>query len=169
MKKIGAVIVAVALCIVILVLGTLVYLSNNISPISPEPKISAKITDFKITGFDNNANVGVAWDCMFTLLFLNNGTADINNITVTFNTNSTYSVDRTISGAIKSSGTFVGGGVFGMGEPFSLGSIKAGGEKQFKGEIENDLGDHKFIHGFAFIANLKSNDTVLDQATIMIP
>ena len=152
MKKLGLVVVAVLLIIVILVVGLFVYLGN------PEPSISAMITDFEITGFDNNSNVGVAWDCMFTLIFLNNGTTDINNLTLTFSTNSTYPVSRTISGAINSSGTYSEGGRFTMGEQHAVGPIKVGEEKRFDGEIENDLADSKLLRGFTVIATLKSND-----------
>jgi len=56
-----------------------------------------------------------------------------------------------------------------MGAPHSVGSIKAGEEKHFDGEIENDLADSKLIRGFAFTVTLKSNDTVLDTAAVTIP
>lgn len=127
------------------------------------------ITDFEITGYDNNANVGVAWNCHFTLVFFNNGTVDIEDAIVMFKTNSTYNIDRTIAETINSSGGSREGLGLRMGELCSLGSVKVGEEKYFYGTIENDLADNAKIRGCAFTATLKSNDMLLDQATIIIP
>ena len=106
---------------------------------------------------------------MFLLTYTNNGTTDVDNITITFSTNSTFEMSREIdvfepapnlNNSIRS---------FVMGEPYSLGTIKANETKEFIGCIWNYLGDSSKVHGFAFTATLKSNDTFLDQATIMIP
>ena len=58
---------------------------------------------------------------------------------------------------------------FMMGEPYSLGTIDVNETKEFIGGIWNYLGDYSKVHGFTFTATLKSNETFLDQATVMIP
>ena len=158
--------VAVSLCVAILIIGLSIYLDNTPSP-SAKPIINVTVTSFNLTGYYNP--VGVVWIDMFLLTYANNGTTDVDNITITFSTNSTFEMSREIdvfepapnvNNSIRS---------FVMGEPYSLGTIKANETKEFVGGIWNYLGDSSKVHGFAFTATLKSNDTFLDQATIMIP
>jgi hypothetical protein len=138
---------------------------------APLPTTATKpevyITDFYLNGYYNP--VGVVWIDMFNLTYTNNGTTDVDNITVTFTTNSTFEISREIdvfepvpnqNNTIRS---------FVMGEPYSLGNIKANETKEFIGGIWNYLGDSSKVHGFAFTATLKSNETLLDQETVMIP
>lgn len=125
------------------------------------------ITEFLLNGYYNP--VGVVWIDMFNLTYANNGTTDVDNITITFTTNSTFEISREIDvfePAPNQNNTIRS---FVMGEPYSLGSIKADETKEFIGGIWNYLGDSSKVHGFTFTATLKSNDTFLDQATIMIP
>jgi hypothetical protein len=130
-------------------------------------KPEAHITDFYLNGYYNP--VGVVWNDMFLLTYANNGTTDVDNTTITFSTNSTFEMSREIdvfepapnvNNSIRS---------FVMGEPYSLGTIKINETKEFIGCIWNYLGDSSKVHGFAFTATLKSNETLLDQETVMIP
>lgn len=128
---------------------------------------SVGIVDFSLNGYYNP--VGVVWIDMFNLTCTNSGKIDVDNLTITFATNSTFEISREIdvfepvpnqNNTIRS---------FVMGEPYFLGTIKANETKEFIGGIWNYLGDTSKMHGFAFTATLKSNDILLDQETIMIP
>ena len=168
------VMIAVLLCVAIVVIGIVISLnedaqndSANIHSPTPKPIIDVKITNFNLTGYYNP--VGVVWNDMFLLTYTNNGTTNVDNTTITFSTNSTFEMSREIdvfepapnlNNSIRS---------FVMGEPYSLGTIKANETKKFIGCIWNNLGDSSKVHGFAFTATLNSNDTLLDQETVMIP
>jgi hypothetical protein len=166
MNRIALVAVAVTLGVAILIIGLSIYLDNTPNP-SAKPITDVTVTSFNLNGYYNP--VGVVWIDMFNLTYTNNGTTDVDNITITFTTNSTSEISREIevfdpvpnqNNTIRS---------FAMGEPYSLGNLKADETKEFIGGIWNYLGDSSKVHGFAFTAILKSNDTFLDQATIMIP
>jgi hypothetical protein len=166
MNRLALVAVAVTMCVAILIIGLSIYLENTPSP-SAKPKINVAVTSFNLTGYYNP--VGVVWNDMFLLTYSNNGTTDVDNTTITFSTNSTFEMSREIdvfepapnaNNSIRS---------FAMVEPYSLGTIKANETKEFHGCIWNYLGDSSKVHGFAFTAILKSNETFLDQETIMIP
>ena len=156
-------IIASMVVAVILITVMLVYLSSN----SPKETVKAnvKITSFNYTGHSNPG--GIRWDSMFVLEYLNNGTIDVHNVTITLNTNSTYELDREVWVYTLSQGYFIGS--FEMGKPYSLGSIEAGETKLFRGGICNDLTDRAKIWGFATTATIKSNGTVLDQAIMNFP
>lgn len=153
MKRIAIVLIAIATGIAILIVS-----------ISLVPNVT--IDSFNHTGY--NSPVGVAWNYGFTLNYTNRGLTDAQNVTLTFNTESPYQIERELS-------------VFGsapphnyvetvlMGEPYSLGDIKAGETKEFVGEIWNTVADGAKIRGYAFSATLESNNVVLDRATIIIP
>jgi hypothetical protein len=140
--------------------------SSNIPSSTPKPIIDVKITIFNLTGYFNP--VGVVWNDVFLLTYVNNGTTDVNNATITFSTNSTFEMSREID-VFDSAPPHNGISAFLMEEPYSLGTIKANETKEFHGCIWNYLGDTSKVHGFAFTATLKSNDTFLDQVAIMIP
>jgi hypothetical protein len=154
------------------VLDTRQLFPSTINPQqSPFPTTTTKpevhITDFYLNGYYNP--VGVVWIDMFNLTYTNNGTTDVDNITINFTTNSTFEISREIDvfePAPNQNNTIRS---FVMGEPYSLGNLKANETKEFIGGIWNYLGDSSKVHGFAFTATLKCNDTFLDQATIMIP
>jgi hypothetical protein len=158
--------VAVTLSVAILIIGLSIYLDNTPSP-SAKPITNVTVTSFNLNDYYNP--VGVVWIDMFNLTYTNNGTADVDNITITFTTNSTFEISREIDvfePAPNQNNTIRS---FVMGEPYSLGNLKANETKEFIGGIWNYLGDSSKVHGFGFTATLKSNETVLDQETIMIP
>lgn len=162
-KRKLAIIVSIVV-VVILITVILVFLSSN----SPKETLKAdvKINSFNYTGSSNPG--GIRWDSCFVLDYLNNGTIDVYNVTITFTTNSTYKLDREIEVYTLSRPHYIIGG-FKMGEPYALGSIKSGEAKQFCGGICNDLTDRAKIWGFATTATLKSNNTILDQAIMNFP
>lgn len=157
-------IIASMVVAVILITVILVYLSST----SPKETIKAnvKITSFNYTGSSNTG--GIRWDRMFVLDYLNKGTNDVHNLTITLTTNSTYELAREVwVYTLSKPHYFIGS--FEMGESYPLGSIKTGEEKRLYGGICNDLTDRAKIWGFATTATLKSNDTVLDQAIMNFP
>lgn len=152
---------AVILFIALLFIGVAVYFGTT--PKSPaESGLNVSVTGFNLTGYYNP--VGVVWNDMFNLSYTNNGAEDVDNVTVAFNTNSTYEMDRQIG--IFGSGSI---GDYSMGADIPLGAIKANETKEVIGCIWNYLGDTSKVHGFAFTATLKTNSTLLSQSTIMIP
>ena len=161
-------IIASAVITAILIIGIVVSLNSNLPNSNPPNntlKVNVKITSFNFTGHNNP--VGTVWNTAFVLNYLNNGTIDVDNVTITFTTNSTYELDRKIE-VFNSSHPHYYVESFRMGEPYLLGSVRAGEEKEFYGDILNDLTDSAKIWGFAIVATLKSNDTFLDQATMNI-
>jgi hypothetical protein len=140
-----------------------VYSGINSSKQSVE-RINVTINSFNLTGYYNP--VGVVWNDKFNLTYTNNGTTDVYNTTITFSTNSTYEINRTIVHFALAPEDY---GEFMMGTEYPLGVIKTNETKEFSGCIWNYLGDSSKVHGFAFTATLKSNETLLDQKTIMIP
>jgi hypothetical protein len=164
MNKTAIAAVAITVCIAVLVTGASIYLAN-IPSHSVKPIINVTINSLNLNGYDNP--VGVVWNDKFLLTYVNNGTTDIDNITITFSTNSTFQISREIVFFdSEPPHNYIGG--FKMGEPFQLGIIKANETKEFQGFIWNNLLDSAKVHGSAFTATLKSNDTFLDQATIYL-
>jgi len=153
MRKIAVVLVAILIGITILIVSLCAL--HNVT-----------IDNFSHTGY--NSPVGVAWNYGFTLNFTNRGLTDANNLTLTFNTDSPYQIEREIAVFDSAPPHYYAETIL-MGEPYSLGSIKAGETKEFVGEIWNTVADGAKIRGYTFSATLESNNLVLDQATIMIP
>lgn len=158
-------IITIMVCLAVLMLGVIIYLSNNISSQNSRVAINVKITSFNITGYSNP--VGIVWNDQFVLTYFNNETIDVCNTTITFSTNSSFQMRREI-GVFDSvpPHNYVGG--FMMNEPYPLGNIRANETKEFHGCIWNNLLDSAKVHGASFTATLQSNDTILDQATIYL-
>jgi hypothetical protein len=183
-------ILLVLLCVIVLTVGLLEYFSNapndsintpNPSPTLFEPSkpISVIITKFEETGHDNAYNIGVSWNYHFTVVYRNNGSEDINDLTIKFDTSSPESIYnsidpnnicrlRWISNESEHSDTFGQGAIFDIGTQFSLGTIKSGEEKIFYGIIHDDLADNAKIRQYEFTATLQSNAILLDKATIVL-
>jgi hypothetical protein len=159
------VIVTVILFIAFLFTSVAIYLGTTTKP-SAESSLNVSVTGFNLTGYYNP--VGVVWNDMFNLTCTNNGSADVDNLTVTFSTNSTFEMDREIDifGPTPPQGY---SGEYKMGADIPLGAINANETKEVAGCIWNYLGDSSKVHGFAFTATLKSNGTLLAQSAIMIP
>jgi hypothetical protein len=139
-----------------------VTLDQATTTIPPIPNI--KITNFVCLGVWHGTAAGGLLD-LFSLNYTNLGTTDVKDLTVTLNTSKTdenytdprdpddnryYFLDETING-----------------ETYPLGSLKAKETKTFERSYL-DMG-LLLILPFELTATLKSNDTILDQATITIP
>ncbi|MDT8782531.1 MAG: hypothetical protein IAX22_07820 [Candidatus Bathyarchaeota archaeon] len=180
MNKVTLSVVGVILCIAIFTVA-IISLSNNNSnnntpmPTStpsptPSPTPNVKITNFIYLGNWHGTTLGGMLD-LFSLNYTNLGMTDVENLTVTLNTNKTnaketdpqhptptpisgynpyYYLDETING-----------------ETYLLESLKAGETKNFE-KSYFDVG-FLLVEPFALTITLKFNDTILDQATIMIP
>jgi len=159
-----ALVAAVTLCIAIVAVGIGIYLANNTLSPTPQPIINVTITHFGLHGIINP--VGMIWCPIFMLNSTNYGTTDINNVTLTITTNSTYKISREVS--LFNSTTHSGTDTFEMGESYSFGNISAGRTQQLDGVFFNELGDSSKLAGSAIVATLKSNGTILDQATIYL-
>ena len=143
----------------------MVYLDISNSNLSVEP-VNVTITSFNLTGYNNP--VGVVWNDVFALNYTNNGLTNVNNVTITFTTNSPYQIKRELS-VFNSTYPHYYISPLTMGESYPLGMITAGEHKEFHGEVWNNLKDAAKMGGYAFFANLKSNNTILDQASISFP
>jgi hypothetical protein len=143
-----------------------VTLDQATTTIPPIP--NAKITNFICLGIWHNTALGPMLD-LFSLNYTNLGTTDVKGLTVTLNTSKTnenytdphhdtsnpddnryYFLDEIING-----------------EKYPLESLKAKETKTFERSYF-DVG-LLLIEPFSLTATLKSNDTILDQATITIP
>jgi hypothetical protein len=142
-------------------------LDQATTTIPPIPNV--KITNFVYTGIFHGTKLGPMLD-LFSLSYTNLGTTDVKDLTVTLNTSKTTEnytdpydrrnipgynpynfLDETING-----------------ETYSLESLRAKETKTFE-KIYSLQGGFLLVQPFALTATLKSNDTILDQATIMIP
>ena len=179
MNKVTLSVVGVILCIAIFTVA-IISLSNNNSnnnnemptstpPPTPGSTPNVKITNFIYLGNWHGTTLGGMID-LFSLNYTNLGKTDVENLTVTLNTNKTaaketdrqhptptpisgynpyYHLDEAISG-----------------ETYPLESLKVGETKTFE-KSYLDVG-FLLVAPFALTVTIKSNDTILDQATIMI-
>lgn len=144
-----------------------VILDQATTTIPPLPNV--KITNFVYTGIFHGTKLGPMLD-LFSLSYTNLGTTDVKDLTVTLNTSKTTKnytdpydrhnipgynpydfLDETING-----------------DTYSLERLKAGETKTFE-KTYSLQGGFLLVQPFALTATLKSSDTILDQATIMIP
>ena len=100
MDKKKLAVITIIVSIAILIIGAISFSNNNnsndINPSSiPQPSVKVKITYFDLNGYDNP--VGIIWNVKFIVRILNNGTTEAKNMTLTFNTNSTYIMDRQVA------------------------------------------------------------------------
>jgi hypothetical protein len=173
MRK-GIKIVAIAALLIVIASGFLFWqetqtrLSNNQTTPTPTPSPTpkVKITNFIYLGNWHGTTLGGMLD-LFSLNYTNLGTTDVENLTVILNTNKTtekyditptpipqynpyHFLDEDINGKI-----------------YPLESLKANETRT----IEKSYLDVGFllVEPFALTVTLKSNDRILDQATIMIP
>ncbi len=124
------------------------------------------LEDFRLNGYDNPG--GVTWNYKFIIKVLNNGTNDVDNITVTFNILSVNDANRSIDIYDPLQGYILVKFGLTMGEPYSIGNVKQGETKEVYGYINNNLLDSAKLRGSAFTVTLMQEDIVLDQATISI-
>ena len=169
MDKKKLAVITIIVSIAILIIGVISFSnnnnSNNTNPSStPQPSVKAKITYFDLNGYDNP--VGIIWNVKFIVRILNNGTTEAKNMTLTFNTNSTYIMDRQVA-IFGSQGNYAYD--INMSQPYALDILKVGEVKEVDGEIWNNLLDDFKIRGFAFTVSLKYEEFLVDEASVIIP
>ncbi|NLF87919.1 hypothetical protein GX563_03760 [Candidatus Bathyarchaeota archaeon] len=149
--------------IVILTIGIVYSVVNSMQSGLP---VNVTITSFNLTGYGNP--VGVVWNDEFALNYTNSGLTDANNVSITFSTNSPFQIKREISVFDPNYPHYYIDSLT-MGQAYPLGTIKAGGYKEFHGEIWNNLDDSAKMGGYTVYVTLKSKDMILDQAQLLIP
>lgn len=133
--------------------------------IPPRPKV--KITNFICLDIHHNTPLGLFLD-LFSLSYTNHGITDVENLTVTL---STSKVNKTDTGSPQPTpNPYYENRPFYEyinGETYPLESLKAGETKTF--EKSYWISESFLVEPFNLTVTLKSNGTILDQATIMIP
>jgi len=143
-----------------------VTLDQATTTIPPIPNV--KITHFICLNFLHGTALGPLLD-LFSLNYTNLGTTDVKDLTVTLNTSKTNEnytdPHHDISNPDYNPYEFLDEII--NGETYPLGSLKAKETKTF--EKSYWLGGMTLVEPFALTATLKSKNTILDQATIMMP
>ncbi len=135
-------------------------LDQAIKTVPPIPNV--RITNFVCTGVWGNSRLGSDLD-LFSLNYTNLGTIDVENLTITLNTSRTNESDiHSLTIPYRYLDEYING------DNYSLESIKVNETKNFEKGYLISLFNLR-VEPFALTATLKSNDTILDQATIMIP
>jgi hypothetical protein len=143
-----------------------VTLDQATTTIPPIP--NAKITNFVCLGIWHGTAAGGLLD-LFSLNYTNLGTTDVKGLTVTLNTSKTdenYTDPRHNTSNPNYNPYYFLDEII-NGEKYPLESLKAKETKTFERSYF-DVG-FLLILPFELTATLKSNDTILDQATITIP
>jgi hypothetical protein len=130
-----------------------------------KPITNIHITNFHFTNFFPAE--GLSWHAGFIIEITNNETERVDNLTLTFVSESPYNMTRTIrcyNNTYPSDQGYVE-----MGQPWFLNPLQQGEAKVLHGAALNNMDDSYKIRGYALNVTLRIDDTVLDQATIMIP
>lgn len=139
---------------------------NNPSPI-PTSTLNLKITNFTCTGTWHGTTLGASLD-LFSLNYTNLGNTPIENLTITLNTTKTnekntnptpYTTYNPNEGFLDQ---------YLNGQTYPLENLTPGETKCFE-KTYFMWGAYKYVEPFFLTATIKANETILDQATIMIP
>jgi len=140
--------------------------SNQQTPTpTAKPITNVYITNFHFTHFFPAE--GLSWHAGFILEVTNNETEKVQNLTLTFNSESPYNITRTIR--FYNNTSLPNQIFFEMGQPCFFGTLEQGETKLLYGAILNNMDDYYRIRGYAFNVTLRIGDTVLDQAVTDIP
>lgn len=142
-------------------------LDHAILAIPPIPNV--KITNFICTGVWHSTTLGPVLD-LFSLSYTNLGMTDVKDLTVTLNTSKTTENYKDPYNRTSTSGydpyDFLDETI--NGKIYTLESLQAKETKSFEKSYSLE-GGFLLVQPFALTATLKSNNIILDQATIMIP
>jgi|LSQX01.3.fsa_nt_gb hypothetical protein len=139
-------------------------LDQAVLTIPPLPNV--KITNFICLGTWHGTALGAALD-LFSLNYTNIGRTDVASLTITLNTSKTDEKDaNATSDPQYNPNDFLD--VYINGATYPLDDLKAGGTKTLE-KTYFMFGAYKYVEPFALTATLKFNDTIIDQATIMVP
>ncbi len=146
-----------------------VILDQATVTIPPIPNV--KITNFICLGIWHGTRLGGAYD-LFSLSYTNLGNTDVETLTVTLNTSKTNEKDKDSQyptpKPIPGYNTTVFLDEYLDGQTYSLESLKPGETKTFE-KTYFMWGAYNSVEPFTLTAILRFDDTILDQATIMIP
>ena len=130
-----------------------------------KPITKVNITNFHFTNFFPAE--GLSWNAGFVLEVTNNETQRVENLTLTFKSESPYSMNRTVgfyNNTAPLNYRFVE-----MGQQCFLEPIENGQTKLLYGYIQDNMDDYYRIRGYAFDVKLRIGDIVLDQGVTDIP
>jgi hypothetical protein len=165
-----SIVISIAVVLVFVLILSSLFNNPQTSNIQTPTPTAKPITNVHITNFYFNrffSAEGLSWNAGFVFEVTNNETEKAENLTLTFNSESPYNMNRTIRFYNNTSLT---NQIFAdMGKPCFLGSLEQGETKVLYGAILNNMDDSFRIRGYAFNVTLRIGDTVLDQAVIDIP
>ena len=129
--------------------------------LTPSPNV--EITSFNTTKTSSGSSLGVV-NVWFVLNLTNIGRGDVENLTVTFSTNTTIEINKQLV-YINSTSPYDHIADFEMGESCPLGGLRTGEAKEFMfyWAVSVDFNEPPLT------ATIKSNEIILDQATLTIP
>jgi hypothetical protein len=154
MKTVAIAAVAV---VAVLIVGVL---SLNYA-LTPQPHV--EITSFNSTGTSSGSSYGIV-NIWFVLNLTNTGTGNVEDLTITFSTNTTVESKQQLI-YTNSAPPYDHIAEFEMGEPCLLGTLKAEETKDFMFYWAVNVDSY----ALSLTATVKSNETILDQATVTIP
>lgn len=173
MKKRIKIILSAAL--VIVVVGGCLFWQQNQSQLStnettpsptPAPAPNVKITEFTYLGNWHGTRLGGLLD-LFSLSYTNLGTTDAENLYIILNATKTNEKYETTPTPIPQYNPYHLLDEDINGEIYPLESLKANETKTIQ-KSYSDVG-FLLVEPFTLTVTLKSNETILDQAKIMIP
>jgi hypothetical protein len=127
------------------------------------PKPNIEITNFNTTGTSSGSSYDVV-HVGFVLNLTNTGTGDATDLTVTFSTNTTHESNKQLT-YTNSTPPYDHIAEIALGQPCHLGGLKAGETKDFLFYWAVSID----FNAPPVIATLKSNQAILDQATVTVP
>ncbi len=166
--KLAAIITVVIVVLVFALILSSLYgnnqTSNSQTPTpTMKPITNVHITNFHFTNFFPAE--GLSWNAGFIIEITNNETERIDNLTLTFVSESPYNISREIRFFNNPSDQ----GYVEMGQPWLLSPLQQGEAKLLYGAALDNMDDSYKIRGYALDVTLRNGDTILDRATTMIP
>ena len=172
-------IIAIAALLIVIVSSVLYWqetktgLSNNQTTPSPTPIITptpvptpkVKITNFVCTGVWHGTRLGGAYD-LFSLSYTNLGNTTAEYLIISLNTTKASGKDPNPNATYNPNEGYLD--EYLNGETYALDNLNAGQTKTLD-KTYFMWGAYEYVEPFYLTATLKSNSTILDQATILIP
>ncbi len=129
--------------------------------LTPSPNV--EITSFNTTKTSSGSSLGVV-NVWFVLNLTNIGRGDVENLTVTFSTNTTIEINKHLV-YTNSTSPYDHIADFEMGESYLLGDLRTGEAKEFMFYWAASVDSY----APSLTATVKSNQAILDQETATIP
>jgi hypothetical protein len=149
--------IATVAIVAVLIVGVLSL--NYVLTLQPHVEIAS----FNTTGTSSGSSYGTV-NIWFVLNLTNTGTGDVEDLTITFSTNTTVESKQQLI-YTNSAPPYDHIAEFEMGEPCLLGTLKAEETKDFMFYWAVNVDSY----ALSLTATVKSNEAILDQATVTIP